>query len=99
MSTEELLASRRNDLQAKIDEALKVEQDQRRQKANQARKDQRNERLNKIIQFVQSHGPVKNQDIRDLLRVSQSSVTDYLSELVNRGMLKKEGRSSATTYR
>ena len=98
MSTEELLASRRNDLQNQVDQALKVELDQRRQKANQTRTDQRNERLNKIVSFVQSHGPINNQDVRELLHVSQSTATDYLKSLVSRGILKMEKKSNFTTY-
>ena len=98
MSTEELLVTRQNDLQNQVDQALKLELDQRRQKANQTRTDQRNERLNKIIQFVQSHGPINNQDVRDLLHVSQSTATDYLKSLVGRGILKMEKKSNFTTY-
>ncbi len=98
MSTEELLASRRNDLQNQVDQALKLQLDQRRQKANQTRTDQRNERLTKIQQFVQSHGPINNQDVRDLLHVSQSTATDYLKSLVGRGILKMEKKSNFTTY-
>lgn len=98
MSTAELLESRREEFQSSIDQALKTEQDKRRILANQARVDQKNERLNKIMQFVSQHGPVSNQNIRDLLHVSQSTATEYLKSLVAHGMLKVEGAGNQQKY-
>lgn len=43
-------------------------------------------------------GTVNNQDIRDILHVGQSTVSDYLKILVSQGVLKPEGKGKATVY-
>ncbi len=67
-------------------------------KGNEAKRAKRNEAIQKIFSFAQVKKKVTNEQIRDLLRVSQSTATDYLSDLVNRGMLKVEGKGKATVY-
>ena len=67
-------------------------------KGNQAKKDKRDEAIQKIFAFAQEKKRVTNEQIRDLLHVSQSTASDYLSDLVNRGMLKTEGKGRATVY-
>ncbi len=53
--------------------------------------------LNQIVEFARKK-QINNQDVRDLLQVSQSTASNYLSELVKRGKLKVEGRARATSY-
>jgi Mn-dependent DtxR family transcriptional regulator len=54
--------------------------------------------LQQIMEFAQKKQKIKNEDIRDLLHISQSTATEYLTDLVNSGMLKVEGKGRATTY-
>lgn len=67
-------------------------------KGNQAKKAKRDEAIQKIFTFAQEKKRITNEQIRDLLHVSQSTATDYLSQLVSRGMLKTEGKGKATVY-
>ena len=67
-------------------------------KGNAAKKAKRDEAIQKIFSFVQEKKRITNEQVRDLLRISQSTATDYLSDLVNRGMLKVEGKGKATVY-
>ncbi len=67
-------------------------------KGNEAKKTKRDDAIQKIFSFAQEKKRVTNEQIRDLLHISQSTATDYLSDLVNRGMLKVEGKGKATVY-
>lgn len=67
-------------------------------KGNLAKKAKRDEAIQKIFSFAQDKKRITNEHARDLLHVSQSTATDYLTELVNRGMLKVEGKGKATVY-
>ncbi len=86
------------EIQKQVDEKLKVELDARRQKANQARLQKKEDNLKKIFELVQSKRMVTNDEVRDFLHVSQSTATNYLTEMVNRGMLKKEGERGGAKY-
>lgn len=67
-------------------------------KANQARIQKKAAHLQKILDLAKTKGKINNQDIRNVLRSSQSTVTQYLKELVSGGKLKKEGKAKATYY-
>ncbi len=67
-------------------------------KGNQAKKAKRDEAIQKIFTFAQEKKRITNEQVRDLLHISQSTASDYLSDLVNRGMLKTEGKGKATVY-
>jgi len=86
------------EIQKQVDEKLKVELDARRQKANQTRLQKKEDNLTKIFELVQSKRVVSNDEVRDFLHVSQSTATNYLTEMVNRGMLKKEGERGGAKY-
>ena len=86
------------EIQKRVSEKLKVELDARRQKANQARLQKKEDNLKKIFELVQSKRVVTNDEVRDFLHVSQSTATNYLAEMVNRGMLKKEGERGGAKY-
>jgi len=86
------------EIQKRVNEKLKVELDARRQKANQARLQKKEDNLKKIFGLVQSKRVVTNDEVRDFLHVSQSTATNYLTEMVNRGMLKKEGERGGAKY-
>jgi len=42
---------------------------------------------------------INNQDVRDLLQVSQSTATTYLTELTKSGRLKSEKKAKAKVYK
>ena len=86
------------EVQRQVTERLKVEQDERRKLANEARVERKKDNLNKILAFVQERKTVTNDDVCDYLHISQSTATNYLTELVNRGMLKREGERGGTKY-
>jgi len=86
------------EIQKQVDEKLKVELDARRQKANEARAKKKEDNLTKIFNLVQTKRVVTNDEVRDFLHVSQSTATNYLTEMVNRGMLKKEGIRGGAKY-
>jgi len=67
-------------------------------KGNQAKKVKRDEALQKIFTFAQEKKKITNEQARDLLHISQSTATEYLTDLVARGMLKIEGKGKATVY-
>jgi len=67
-------------------------------KGNQSKKAKRDVAIQKIFTFAQEKKRITNEQVRDLLHISQSTASDYLSDLVNRGMLKVEGKGKATVY-
>lgn len=85
-------------VEEKLQDRLKLEQDERRKLANEARTQRKKDNLNQILEFVREKKSVTNGDIRDLLHVSRSAATNYLKELVDRGMLKKEGERAGSKY-
>jgi len=86
------------EIQKQVDEKFKIELDSRRQKANEARSQKKEDHLTKIFDLVRDKKVVTNEDVRDFLHVSQSTATNYLTEMANRGMLKKEGERGGAKY-
>ena len=86
------------EVQKQADQKLKTELDARRLKANQTRQTKREENLMKIKQLVETKKQINNDDVRELLHVAQSTATNYLEDLVNRGTIKIEGKGKATVY-
>lgn len=86
------------ELNRRVDEKLKLELDARRQKANQVRQTKREERLMQIEKLIEEKKQINNQDVCDLLHISQSTATNYLTDLVKRGTIKLNGKGKATIY-
>lgn len=86
------------DVEEKIQERLKTEQDERRKLANEARAKKKEDNLSRILEFSKEKKIFSNDDIRDLLHVSQSTATNYLSELTRRGSIKREGKRGGAKY-
>lgn len=86
------------EIQKQVVEKLKTELDARRLKANQARQTKREENLMKIEKIIEEKKEINNDDVRELLHVSQSTATNYLEDLVKRGTIKLNGKGKATTY-
>ena len=69
-----------------------------KKKADEARSQRRKDHLNQVVDLANKK-EINNQDVRDLLQVSQSTATTYLTELVKSGRLKSEGKAKAKVYR
>ncbi|MBI5621103.1 hypothetical protein HY949_04935 [Candidatus Gottesmanbacteria bacterium] len=76
----------------------KVDFSSKRQQALQTRRKKREDHLANILTLVSRKGKIHNSDVVTLLRVSQSTATNYLHSLVKDGKIKKEGKAKATTY-
>ena len=96
---EPTIISSPEELQSQVDQKLAVELESRRQKANEARKANRDEHLAAIEKFLGQKPEITNQDVRDLVHVSQTTATEYLSTLVKSGRIKAEGKGKATVYK
>ena len=68
-----------------------------REKANQARKTQRDKRLTAILSLVKV-GPITNRNIREDLDISRATAANYLNYLVKQGNLIKIGRGRSVQY-
>ena len=60
-------------------------------------KERRENNLNQVVELARKK-QINNQDVRDLLQVSQSTASNYLGELVKSGKMKVERRARATGY-
>lgn len=87
-----------SEIQKRAEEMLKNQQQAFRVLGNQAKTQQHEENIKKIIVYAQEKKQIDNQQVRDLLHVSQSTATNYLTELVNKGVLRIEGEAKATVY-
>ena len=86
------------DVNKQIAEKLKEEQDERRKLANEARAKKKEDNLNRLLGFAKEQKVITNDGARDFLHISQSTATNYLSELVKSGKLKREGQRGGTKY-
>ena len=57
------------------------------------------ERQIKAIHYLQGKGKITNREYRDLCEIGPDTAHRDLSDLVQKGILKREGRGSATYYR
>ncbi|MBL8158752.1 hypothetical protein JNK62_04430 [bacterium] len=55
-------------------------------------------KLEKIIVLAKAKRSIKNDDVEKLLRVSDATATNYLSQLVREGKLKRSGIRAGTVY-
>ena len=87
------------EIKKQVDGKLASELETRRLKANEARKANREEHLAAIEKFLGQKPEITNQDVRDLVHVSQTTATEYLSTLTKSGRIKVEGKGKATVYK
>ena len=87
-----------SDIQQQVEAMFDARIKENSMKGNKAKKEKRDEAIQKIYAFAQEKKKITNEQVRDLLHISQSTASDYLSDLVNRGMLKVEGKGKATVY-
>lgn len=53
----------------------------------------------KIIQYIEKRGAITNKDVRNLLNVKDSRALKVLKEMVEAGILKKEGKLRGSYYK
>ena len=58
----------------------------------------KSKKLEKIMEFVRQKGSVENADVEKLLRVSHSTASRYLSQLVEENKLRISGKSVDSKY-
>ncbi len=80
-----------------IDEILHKRLTELRSKANQARQKKREKLLEEIVTLAEGQ-PVTNAILREYLRISRQTATNYLRLLANGGRLRKLRQGRATRY-
>ncbi|MCI9004579.1 MAG: winged helix-turn-helix transcriptional regulator [Lachnospiraceae bacterium] len=63
-----------------------------------ANTDKLNGSYQKIIQYIQEKGTITNKEVQNLLNVKDSRALKILKELVEKGILKREGRWKRSYY-
>ncbi len=61
--------------------------------------DKSNDNNKKIIQYIEERGRITNKEVQDLLNVKDSRALKILKELVEAGVLKKEGKLKGSYYK
>lgn len=69
-----------------------------RQKANQKRLSNKQKHLDQVMALIKESGTISNTDVQRLCRVSQSTATNYLTELEQKGLLKQQGIRGGAKY-
>jgi len=57
------------------------------------------QKLEKIVKLAGEKGKITNDQVQKMLRVSDATVTRYLSQLVKEGRLIREGKTKKPIYR
>jgi len=65
---------------------------------NVEREKKTQENKQKILEFLQNKDRVANNDIQNLLSVSDATATRYLEELEKEGKIKQVGKTGRFTY-
>ncbi|OGG15403.1 hypothetical protein A3D77_07740 [Candidatus Gottesmanbacteria bacterium RIFCSPHIGHO2_02_FULL_39_11] len=91
-------SSDKHAIEDQVKEGIKRNAFEKLNHANQERARRRMIRMNKIVDYVKVKGKVTNKEVRTFLHVSQSAATDYLTELVTKGLLKLEKKARISFY-
>jgi Fic family protein len=59
---------------------------------NQKRIDEKNSNLKEILDYLQTHDQIKNDDVEKMLNVSNATAERYLNELEEQGRLTQVGK-------
>jgi Fic family protein len=65
---------------------------------DQRRTDQKKQNLDKIMDYLQTHDQIKNDDVEHLLNVSNATAERYLDELEKQGALTQVGEIGQGVY-
>mgnify|MGYP002626176012 FL=1 len=60
--------------------------------------DAKSENKRKIIEYIREQGKVKNDDIENLLGVSEATVTRYFDDLEKEGKVRQVGETGHAVY-
>lgn len=82
-----------------VDQQIAERLRQRRSEAQLVRVKRRQQRLQQVITLAKTRPFITNHHICDLLHVSQSTATSYLSELTRQGLLTMARHSRSTIYK
>ena len=58
-----------------------------------------NDNQKKIIRYIEDKGAITNREVQNLLNVKDSRALKVLKEMVEAGLLKKEGKMRGSYYR
>lgn len=61
--------------------------------------DKSNENRKKIIQYIEERGAITNREVQNLLNVKDSRALKILREMVEAGILEKEGELRGSRYK
>ena len=61
--------------------------------------DKLNDNYKKIVQYIEERGAITNKEVQSLLNVKDSRALKILKELVETGVLKKEGKFKGSYYK
>lgn len=65
---------------------------------NQKRTEEKNERKERVLEYLREKGKANNDEIQALLGVSDSSATNYLNELEKEGKIHQIGDTGSGVY-
>ncbi|MFC1720790.1 winged helix-turn-helix transcriptional regulator [Patescibacteria group bacterium] len=63
-----------------------------------ARSKKKEKNKSQILDFLRKNGEIRNNDIEELLGVSDATATRYLDELEKEGKITQRGESKGTFY-
>ena len=61
-------------------------------------REEKQENKEKILKFLQTEDKITNDDVEDMLGVSDATATRYLDELEKEGVIEQVGRSGQSVY-
>ena len=57
-----------------------------------------NENEIKILRFIEKNNSIKNKEIQDLLNLSPQGSYSYIQKLIEKGLIKSQGKGRSTVY-
>ena len=57
-----------------------------------------NEKEIKILEFIEKNDSIKNKDVQDLLNLSSQQSHFYIRRLIEKGLIKSQGKGRSTVY-
>jgi len=85
-------------LGTRLAKTRRIRQLQGLQKINQSRQDKKEQSKQKILELFDKKDKITNHDVRDALKVSDATATNYLDELEKEGKITQHGGSKKDTF-
>lgn len=67
--------------------------------ANEARQQEKSRNREKLMEYLETHERITNDEVERLLNVSHATATRYLDELQEDGLVNEVGEGAGTHYR